>query len=136
MPMRRAASITSVPGGTVTSRSSIFRVISFESAIFVPGSSTHACQHVGWLKGTLAGKMLFEFVSPFLHDTDCRHGGGVSQRAKRFAEHVFRQFANHRNVFGPRAAGVETIEHFAQPARAFPAGNTPAAGLVRVKVHD
>ncbi len=31
---------------------------------------------------------------------------------------------------------METVQHLAQPSGAFAAGDAPAAGFVRVKVHD
>src|SRR5215831_9747764 len=79
--------------------------------------------------------MVLELVTEFLHDTDGGHRGGV-KRAEGAAEHVFGELSDQIDVFGAAQAGVETLEHFVEPASAFAAGNAPAAGFVRVKVHD
>src|SRR5277367_781037 len=80
--------------------------------------------------------MVFEFVAPFLDDADGRQGRGIAERAESAPEHIFGKFVDQRNIFGAAAALVETVEHFAQPGGAFAAGNAPAAGLVRIEVHD
>ncbi len=80
--------------------------------------------------------MIFKFVAPFLHDADGRQRRGIAERAESAPEHIFRKLVNQRNIFRAAAALVEAVEHFAQPGGAFAAGNAPAAGFVRVKMHD
>src|SRR5665213_410723 len=75
-------------------------------------------------------------MSPFLNNADRGHGSGVAQRTERAAEHAFCEITDHRDVFRGAEARMETVQHLAQPARAFTAGNAPAAGFVRVKMHD
>src|SRR6266851_2192660 len=80
--------------------------------------------------------MLLEFVAPLLHDADGGQRRGVAERAKRAAQHIFGDVADEVDIFGTPEAGVEAIEHLAQPGGAFAAGDAPAAGLVRVEMHD
>jgi len=79
--------------------------------------------------------MLLDSCAHFFYDTDRGHGGGVAERAKRFAEHILCQFADHWNIFGPAATEWKRSSIFAQPAPSFTAGDAPAAGFVRVKMH-
>src|SRR5262245_32873452 len=80
--------------------------------------------------------MVFKLAAEFLHDADGRHRGGVAERAEGAAQHVLRELAHHVDVFGTAEARVEALQHFAQPNGSFAAGNAPAAGFVRVEVHD
>src|SRR5271170_5385738 len=80
--------------------------------------------------------MIFEFVAPFLDDADGRQSRGIAERAESAPEHIFRKLVDQWNIFGAAAALVETVEHLAQPGGAFAAGNAPAAGFVRIEVHD
>src|SRR5271154_3783867 len=81
-------------------------------------------------------QMVFKFVAPFLDDADGRQSRGIAERAESAPEHIFGKLVDQRNIFGAAPSLVETVEHFAQPGGAFAAGNAPAAGLVRIEVHD
>src|SRR5215472_1800115 len=134
MPSRRVASITSVPAGTSTSRSSILSFTSFVSAI---GSLPQADHRFGSFVVSAASlQVIFEFVAEFLHDADGGHRGGVAERAEGAAEHVLGELADQVDVFRAAEAGVEALQHSIEPVRAFAAGDAPAAGFVRVEVHD
>ena len=80
--------------------------------------------------------MIFKFIAPLFDDADRRHRGSIAKRAKRAPEHVLRKLVNQWNIFRASAALVEAVEHLAQPGGAFAAGNAPAAGFVRVEMHD
>src|SRR5713226_10356634 len=80
--------------------------------------------------------MIFEFAAEFLHDADGGHGGSVTERAERAAEHVLRKFFDQIDVLAAAQSSVKAFQHFAQPGGAFATGNTPSAGFVRVKMHD
>src|SRR6266849_3196283 len=80
--------------------------------------------------------MLLEFVAPLLYDADGGQRGSVTERAEGAAQHVFGELADEVDIFGAPEAGMEAIEHLAQPTGAFAAGDAPAAGLVRVEMHD
>src|SRR5579859_6155959 len=80
--------------------------------------------------------MILKFVSPLLHDADGGQRSGVTERAEGAAEHVLRKLSDQVNVFAAAKARVEAFQHFAEPRCSLAAGNAPAAGLVRVKVHD
>src|ERR1700733_6592193 len=86
--------------------------------------------------GALAVEMIFELVAPFLDDADRGQRGGVAERAEGAPEHVFRQLVDQRNVFLSAGTCVEAVEHFLEPRRAFAAGDAPAAGFVRIEMHD
>jgi len=77
--------------------------------------------------------MILELAAEFLHDADCRHRRGVSERAERPPQHVLRKLADHVDVFRAPQASVKTIQDLLQPACAFAARDAPAAGFVRVK---
>ena len=62
MPSRRAASMTSVPGGTLSSRSSSLNFISAVSAMCFEITLAGRGQRFGRLIRTLAREMLLEFV--------------------------------------------------------------------------
>src|SRR5713226_3704942 len=80
--------------------------------------------------------MLLEFVAPLLHDADGGQRRGVAKRAEGAAQHIFGEVADKVDIFRAPEAGVEAIEHLAQPGGAFTAWNAPAAGFVRVEMHD
>src|SRR6266852_6201113 len=80
--------------------------------------------------------MLLELVAPLLHDADGGQRGGIAERAERATKHILGEVADKVDIFGSPEAGMEAIEHLAQPGGPFAAGNTPAAGLVRVEMHD
>src|SRR5579859_2531141 len=80
--------------------------------------------------------MIFEFVPPLLHDADGRQCGGIAERAESAAQHVLGKFADHVDVFGAAKPGMEALEHFAEPGGSFAARDAPAAGFMRVKMHD
>src|SRR5260370_7450260 len=80
--------------------------------------------------------MIFEFAAEFLHDADGGHGGSVTERAERAAEHVLRKFFDQIDVLAAPQSSVKAFQHFAQPGGAFATGNTPSAGFVRVKMHN
>src|SRR5260370_28190923 len=80
--------------------------------------------------------MLLKFVAPLLHDADSRQRRGVAKRAERAAQHILGEIAYEIDIFGAAIACVKTVQHFAQPGGAFAAGDAPAAGFVRIKVHD
>src|SRR5260370_16031152 len=80
--------------------------------------------------------MLLEFVAPLLHDADGRQRGGIAERAERAPQHILGEVADKVDIFGTPEAGMEAIEHLAQPGGPFAAGNAPAAGFVRVEMHD
>ena len=81
-------------------------------------------------------EMILKLVPPLLHDADRGQRRGVAERAERAPEHVLRKLVDQRDVFLAAAALVEAVEHLAQPRGAFAAGNAPAAGFVRVEMHD
>src|SRR6266436_1153077 len=80
--------------------------------------------------------MVFKFAAEFLHDTDSGHGGSITERAERAAEHVLRKFCDQVDILAAAQASVKTFQHLAQPGSAFTARNAPAARFVRVKMHD
>src|SRR6266404_7452859 len=80
--------------------------------------------------------MLLKFVAPFLHDADGGQSGGVAKRAEGAAQHIFSEVADQIDIFRASKASVEALEHLAQPCCAFAAGDAPAAGFVRVEMHD
>src|SRR6266849_5315152 len=122
MPVRRATSITSIPGGTTTSRSLIFSVICFCSAMGL--GSGH---NFRGLVRALAAQVLFKLMPPFLHEADRGQRRGVAQRTECTPQHVLGQLVDQRDIFAAPAAFVEAVEHLAQPGRAFPTRNAPAA---------
>src|SRR5271156_2707049 len=81
-------------------------------------------------------QMVLKFAAPFLDDADGGQRRRVAERAESAPEHIFRELVNQWDVFRAAAALVETVQHFAQPGGAFAARNAPAAGFVRVKMHD
>src|SRR6266446_6156160 len=80
--------------------------------------------------------MLLEFFAPLLHDADGGQRRGVAERAEGAAQHIFGEVADEVDVFRTPETSVKTIEHLAQPSGAFAAGDAPAAGFVRVEMHD
>jgi len=81
-------------------------------------------------------QMVFKFVAPFLDDADGGQSRGIAERAESAPEHIFRKLVNQRDIFRATAAFVEAVEHLTQPGGAFAARNAPAAGFVRVKMHN
>src|SRR5271170_405479 len=81
-------------------------------------------------------EVVFKFVAPFLDDADGGQSRGIAERAESAPEHIFRKLVDQRNIFRASAAVVEAVQQFAQPGGAFAAGDAPAAGFVRVKMHD
>src|ERR1700682_1543376 len=110
MPMRRAASITSVPGGTMTSRSSIFIVMSFESAILYRDPQRTVASTSAGLKGHLPERCC---------SNSCAHFFTILMVGRAAA-----------------SPSEEPRKHLAQPARPLSAGDAPTAGFVGVEVHD
>src|ERR1700683_3381044 len=92
--------------------------------------------HVGGLVGALAVEMILELIAPFLDDADRGQRGRVAERAEGAPENVLRKLGDQRNVFLAAGTCVEPVEHFLEPGGAFAAGNAPAAGFMRVEMHD
>src|SRR5258707_5612165 len=80
--------------------------------------------------------MIFELAAEFLHDADGGHGGSVTERAERAAEHVLRKLFDQIDVLAAAQTSVKAFQHFAQPGGAFATGNTPATGFMCIKMHD
>src|SRR6266478_1730949 len=135
MPCSRAASITKVPGRTVSWRSSSLNFISAVSAMFLRLPERRSQQFRRLIR-TLTCEMLLEFVGPFFDDAYGGQGRRVAQRAESSAQHVFRQLPDQGDIFAAAAAGMEPVEHFAQPIRALAARYAPAARLMSVEMHD
>src|ERR1700731_3039014 len=125
--------MTSVPWFVVTWRPSSEKVIGFCSAMC---PLTSPGDHLGGLVRTLPVQMIFEFVPPLFYDADRRQGRSVSERAERPPEHIFRELVDQANIFGAPTAFVKAVKHFAQPCGAFAARDAPAAGLMRIEMHD
>src|SRR5271155_4793194 len=125
--------MTSVPAGVRTGWPFRVKVTCFCSAMRFLVSSQH---HLGGFKRAFPVQMVFEFVAPFLDDADGGQSSGIAERAESAPEHILGKLVDQRNIFGAAAALVETVEHLAHPGGAFAAGNAPAAGLVRIEVHD
>src|SRR5580658_10951332 len=92
--------------------------------------------HVGGMVGALAVEMIFELVAPFLDDAHRGQRGGVSERAEGAPENVLRKLGDQRNIFLSAGTCVEPVEQFLEPRGAFAAGDAPAAGFVRIEMHD
>src|SRR5579864_2142714 len=110
MPTLLQASISSVPAGAVTFLPS---TVMFTSAIKIfvrhwqnvislalakPANkylSFDQFHHFSTFKGTrLTIQVIFKFLSEFLHDGNCRHGGGVAEWTEGASQHVFRKIAD------------------------------------------
>src|SRR5580704_3311556 len=100
------------------------------------GSLPGTDQCIGGFVGAASLQVIFEFATEFLDDADGGHGCGVAQRAECPSKHVFREFADGSNVLRATVTGVKALQHLAQPGGAFAAGNAPAAGFMRVEMHD
>src|SRR5947209_2995415 len=97
MPTVLAASITSVCGGTCTSRPSI---VSFtKSAMSLENSASPRLRventpsrhhHFARMlvRARSAVQMILKLLPELFDNRNSRHGGGVSQRAERAAQHV------------------------------------------------
>src|SRR5262249_26956449 len=105
--MRLVASITSVPAGTCTSRSLIFSVTNFCSAMTL--ARPHGYKRFRRFVRAAPVQVIFKFVAPLLHDADSRQSGGIAERAEGAAEHIFRQVAHEIDVFRAAEAGVEAL---------------------------
>ncbi len=134
--MRRAASITSVPGGTVTSRSSIFSVMSFESAILSRDPQRTAAMTSAGLYGHFPERCSSNSCRHFLTMLMVGIAAASPSGQNVLPSMFFARSPTKVMSSGAPDAGMETVQHLAQPARAFAAGNAPAAGFVRVEMHD
>src|SRR5260370_1039066 len=81
MPCSRAASITKVPGRTVSWRSSSLNFISAVSAMFLRLPERRSQQFRRLIR-TLTCEMLLKFVGPFFDDAYGGQGRRVAQRAE------------------------------------------------------
>src|SRR5258708_12452190 len=95
--MRRVASISSVPGGTWTSRSLIFSVTSFSSAIWFYREPPLHCpsERFGGFVRTAPIQIIFEFVAPLLNDADGWQRSTIAERPKGPPEHVSAKTSTH-----------------------------------------
>src|SRR6185437_1863783 len=120
--------------------SSIRLLTVFPSKIGIrfPNCPTLVCrrQDVSTFVGALSVEVVLEFVAPFLDDTNGRQRRGIAQWTEGAAEHVFRELVNQRDIFRATSAFMETVEHFSQPGCTLATRNAPAAGFMRVEMHD
>src|SRR4030088_3086615 len=133
--MRGVASISKVPAGTCTSRSLIFSEINFCSVVV---SAIRSYREPTSASADLKGQRPFKCCSNSLRHfcTMLMVGSAAAKRAERAAQHIFSEIADEIDIFGTAIACVKTVQHFAQPGGAFAAGDAPAAGFEREKVHD
>src|SRR5262245_38312203 len=80
--------------------------------------------------------MSFKLTPPLVYDRHSGNGRSITQRAESASQHVLRQVLDIVDVFLQTAAVMETDQRFLQPICSFSTGNTPAAALVLVELHD
>src|SRR6266481_4076534 len=153
MPALLQASISKVPAGAVTFLPS---TVMFTSAIksslvvrrwpkIVSVGGVNQRPTTGFLRqhrlrrflkrARLAVQMILKLLPKLLDERHGRHGRGITQRAERPAQHVFRQVVHVVDIFFHAAARVKANQCLFQPVRTFAAGDAPAATLVLVKLH-
>src|SRR5262249_27492832 len=90
----------------------------------------------GFVVGAASLQMVRKLVAEFLHDADGGHRRGITERTEGAAQHVIRKVADQVDILSAAQAGVKSLQHFVEPACSFAARDAPAAGFVRVEVHD
>src|SRR5690242_9266786 len=108
--------MSSVPGGTCTSRSLILSEISFCS-VFCSAIRVlpRADKRFGGFVRAAPAQVFLEFIAPLLDDADGRQCCSITERAERAPKHVLREIADHVDVFGTPQPGMEALEHFPEP---------------------
>src|ERR1700691_2033887 len=94
-----------------------------EPRALASGSSCHHQFRRVLIRARLAVQVRFEIVAEFFNNRDGWHCGGIAQRAKSTAQHVFRQLADQWNITLLSSAGMEAIQHLLEPGSAFAARN-------------
>src|SRR5665213_2901844 len=130
MPTLRQASISNVPAGAVRIFPSTVKVT---SAIRLQRPLNYGQFNMFCERARLAVQVILKLLAEFLHKGNRRHCRGITQRAERPPQHVFRQVLDVVDILGLAKSGVEPRQRLLQPVSALAAGNTPAATLVLVK---
>src|SRR6185503_19229310 len=154
MPLRLAASITSVPAGASIGLSLMVSLTKSGMKNKNPGigiwlkpriwdlgfgiwlSSCHHQLRCSFIRARFSKQVRFKLVAKFFHDGDGGQRRGIAQRAERPPQHVLREIADQDDIVALAEPVVKTLQDLSQPRGSFAAGNAPAAALVGVEAHD